>query len=157
MRGAERQRSARPGATGQASTAQSRHGDVTISSDLRGHTRIVTSSAPRLPWPLVEAVRSLDAPDRSVASVWRDACAFADANDFQRPSYEQIRRLVRRERAIRELPSAVDAVVDGWLRARSPASAGEEALRRARERKVARAWIDLERSWRPTGDREAGS
>jgi len=109
----------------------------------------VTRSAPRLPWPLVETIRKLSEPDRPVADIWRGACAFADHRGFTRPSYEHVRRLVLRERDRRGLPSAGDALVDGWLRARSPQDAVDEALRRATERRIARDRLDAERSWRP--------
>jgi hypothetical protein len=109
----------------------------------------MTSSAPRLPWPLIEALPSFDAPGRSIADVWRQACVFAHENGFAQPSYEHIRRLVHRQREIRELPRASDAILEGWLRARSPENAADEAFRRARERRAARDRIRAEKAWRP--------
>ena len=111
-------------------------------------------SAPRLPWPLVVEIRNLALPGRPIADVCRDACAFAEQNGFCRPSYEHVRRLVHRERALRELPRAGDALLEGWLRARSPENAVDEAFRRARERSAARQQIDAERAWRPLGGRD---
>ena len=109
--------------------------------------------APRIPWELVEALPSLDGPNRSIADVWRAACAFADGHGYTYPSYEQIRRLVHRQRAVRAMPSPVGALAEGWLRARAPENAVDEATRRAHERRVARAAIDDERAWRPGGAR----
>jgi hypothetical protein len=109
-------------------------------------------SAPRLPWPLVEALHSLDGPDRSIADVWRAACVFADGQGFTHPSYEQVRRLVHRHRRVRAMPGPGAPLLEGWLRARSPESAVHEALRRSHERHVARMVLDAEREWRPGGD-----
>jgi hypothetical protein len=117
----------------------------------------MAGGAPRLPWPLVAEVRSTDDGRRPIADVWRDACAFAERRGFARPSYEHVRRLVLRERAIRELPGVAEPLVDGWFRARSPESAVEEAVRRQRERRAARARIDAEQSWRPDARSERGS
>jgi len=111
-------------------------------------------SAPRLPWPLVAEIRKLAVQRGSIADVCRDAGAFAERNGFDRPSYEHVRRLVHRERALRELPHPGDALVDGWLRARSPENAVDEAFRRAQERRAAREQIEAERTWRPLGRRD---
>jgi hypothetical protein len=115
----------------------------------------MTRSAPRIPWPLVEALDSLDGPDRSIADVWRAACRLADEHGFTSPSYEQIRRLVHRRRSIRAMPGPGRPIVEGWLRARSPQNAVDEATRRARERRLARAALEAERAWRPGGDSDA--
>ena len=112
-------------------------------------------SAPRIPWLLVEALGSLDGPDRSIADVWRAACLLADEHGFTRPSYEQIRRLLHRQRRLRAMPSAVTAIAEGWLRARSPESAVHEAMRRSLDRRLAQAVIGEERTWRPDGERDA--
>ena len=111
-------------------------------------------SAPRLPWPLVAEIRKLAGQRNSIADICRDAGAFAERNGFDRPSYEHVRRLVHRERALRELPHPGDALVDGWLRARSPENAVDEAFRRAQQRRAARERIDAERIWRPLGRRD---
>lgn len=111
------------------------------------------ASAPRLPWPLVAEIRALAGRDLPVADVWRAAGAFADLNEFGRPSYEHVRRLVVRERAYRAMPTVAGPLVDGWLRLRSPGNAVDEAFRRARERAVARSRIEAERAWRPESGR----
>ena len=130
---------------------------MTVRAQLHCHSGVVPASAPRLPWPLVEAIRKLDEPGRPYADLWRDACAFAERNGFTRPSYEHVRRLAHRHRALGALPTPSDALADGWLRARSPQNAVDEAFRRARERRVARERIEAERSWRPGGDPRRGS
>jgi hypothetical protein len=99
---------------------------------------------------LVAALPSLDEPGLPIAEVWRRVCAVAEENGCTRPSYEQVRRLVHRERAIRALPAVGDPIVEGWLRARSPQGAFDEAVRRHRERSAARAAVEAERGWRPT-------
>lgn len=108
-------------------------------------------SAPRFPWPLVETIRTLAGSERTIAQIWRDAGAFAERSGFCRPSYEHVRRLVHRQRALNELPTASEAVLDGWLRVRSPQNAMDVAIDRARARRAARAEVDAERVWRPDG------
>lgn len=105
----------------------------------------MAASAPRLPWPLVAEIRRLAADRSSIAGICRDAGAFAERNGFYRPSYEHVRRLVHRERRLRELPGSGAALVDGWLRARSPENAVDEAFRRAGKRRAARERIEAER------------
>jgi hypothetical protein len=114
-------------------------------------------AAPRIPWPLVEALARMDEPGLPIAEVWRRACAYADEHGFTRPSYEQIRRLTHRERALRALPGPLDPLIDGWLRARSPESAVNESMRRHRERTAARSDVRAERTWRPAGGEIADS
>lgn len=111
----------------------------------------MSDAAPRLAWPLVVEVRRLAASDASVAEIRRDLGRFADGRGLPRPSYEAIRRLVRRERALRALPGVVDPIVDGWLRVRSPQNAADEVLGRYERRVAARAAIEQERDWRPSG------
>ena len=111
----------------------------------------VVVSAPRLPWPLVAELRRLSHSSLSVAQICRELGRFAARNGFKRPSYETVRRLVQRERAVQALPSVVDPLLDGWLRAGSPANALDEAFRRARRHADARAVIEAERVWRPAG------
>lgn len=107
-------------------------------------------SAPRLPWPLVAALDSLDGPNQSIADVWRAACALADERGFTHPSYEQIRRLVHRRRDLAAMPGPGAPLIDGWLRVRSPENAVDEAIRRAYERRLARAVVEAEQDWRPS-------
>jgi hypothetical protein len=114
-------------------------------------------AAPRVPWPLVEALASLDGPDRSIADVWRDACALADQRGYTYPSYEQIRRLVHRHRRIRAMPAPGAPLIEGWLRTRSPESAVHEATRRSQERRLAKAVVTREREWRPGGKPDGAS
>ena len=109
-------------------------------------------SAPRLPWPLVQALWSLDRPDRAIADVWRDVCALAEERGFTYPSYEHVRRLVQRHRRIRAMPGPAGPLIEGWLRARSPENAVDEARRRARERRIELKMLEAEREWRPGGE-----
>jgi hypothetical protein len=104
---------------------------------------------------LVEEVRRLARTDVRVAQICRDAGMFAAERGFQRPSYQTVRRLVLRERSLLALPSPVDPLLDGWLRARSPANAVEEAFRRAQDRAATRAVIEAERARRPGGGEPA--
>jgi hypothetical protein len=111
----------------------------------------VVGSAPRVPCPLVDELRRLAASTLSVAEICREAGRFSASRGFQRPSYETVRRLVERERELRALPSVVDPLLDGWLRARSPENAVDEAFRRAEHRAAARGRIESERTRRPRG------
>jgi hypothetical protein len=111
----------------------------------------MTNSAPRFPWPLVVEIRRLAASDASPAQIRREVGRFADAHGFQRPSYEAIRRLVRRERDLRALPGITGPVLDGLLRVRSLQNAADEAFRRAERRAAAKRSLDGERAWRPGG------
>ena len=112
----------------------------------------MVDSAPRLPWPLLEEMRRLSATELTAAEICRRIGQFACTHDFQRPSYQTVRRLVERERLVGALPGLAEPLVHGWLRARSPQSAIDEAFRRAEQRAAARARIDAERVWRPVGD-----
>lgn len=109
----------------------------------------MVESAPRIAWPLLEELRRLAGTNRSAAQICREIGGFASSHGLPRPSYQTVRRLVLRERAYRALPTVVDPLVDGWLRARSPRNAVDEAFRRAQRRAAARARIDAERAWRP--------
>ena len=115
----------------------------------------MVGSAPRLPWPLVDEIRRLARTEARVAQICRDAGRFAADRGFQQPSYQTVRRVVVRERLRIALPSPLDPLVEGWLRARSPASAVEEALRRAEVRAATKAAAEAEGAWRPAGDPEA--
>jgi hypothetical protein len=84
--------------------------------------------------------------------VWRATCVLADEHGFTHPSYEQVRRLVHRQRRILGMPGPAAPLIEGWLRARSPESAVHEAIRRSTERRIARAALDAGRDWRPGGD-----
>jgi len=60
----------------------------------------VTTSAPRIAQPLLEALPRLDDGKRPIAEVCRLVGAEADRRGLTRPSYEQIRVLVHLLRAI---------------------------------------------------------
>lgn len=107
------------------------------------------SSAPRTPWPVVASVGRLDTRDVPIAEVWRRACDLAETIGVSRPSYEQIRRLVHRERRIRDLPGSIDVVPDVLFRVRSPVHAMDELIERSLTRQGHRAIVEGERSWRP--------
>jgi hypothetical protein len=107
------------------------------------------SSAPRTPWPIVASIGSLDSRDVPIAEVWRRACDLADMIGVSRPSYEQIRRLVHRERRIRDLPGSIDVVAEALFLVRSPLNAMDELIERSLARQGQRAIVARERSWRP--------
>ena len=111
----------------------------------------MTDAAPRLAWPLVVEVRRLAASDASAAEICREIGRIAEERTISRPSYEAVRRLVRRERSLRSLPGIADPILEGWLRARSPQSAADEAIRRHERRARERTAIEKERDWRPSG------
>jgi hypothetical protein len=60
----------------------------------------VTTSAPRIPQLLLEAIPRLDDGKRPIADVCRLIGAEADSRGYTRPSYEQIRVLVHLFRSI---------------------------------------------------------
>ncbi len=83
--------------------------------------------------------------------MWRAVCAVAEERGFTYPSYEQVRRLVTRHRRMQAMPGPAAPLIEGWLRARSPENAVEEARRRSLERRYARDALEAEREWRPDG------
>jgi hypothetical protein len=96
----------------------------------------------------VAAIGGLDSRDVSIAEVWRRSCELAELIGVSRPSYEQIRRLVHRERRIRDLPGSLVLFADVLSPTRSPVRAMDE---RSLARQSQRATIARERSWRPAG------
>lgn len=109
----------------------------------------MTRAAPRLPWQLVRALGRLDDPKRPVAETWRRAGAFADELGVPRPSYEQVRRLVERQRALAAVPGSARLVADVIVRARAPEHAVSVAVERWQERRAQLETIRRERLWRP--------
>jgi hypothetical protein len=109
----------------------------------------VPASAPRTPWPIVASITRLDTRDVSIAEVWRRACDLAETIGTHRPSYEQIRRLVHRERRIHNLPGSSDVVTDVLFRVQSPLHAMDELLERSLVRQAHREIVARERGWRP--------
>jgi hypothetical protein len=112
----------------------------------------VPDAAPRLAWPLVVELRRLAASDASIADIRRELGRYAERHALTRPSYETVRRLVTRERELRSLPGIAGPIVEGWLRSRSLQDAADEAFRRHDARTAARAAIEQERAWRPSGE-----
>ena len=108
-------------------------------------------SAPRIAWPLVEAIPTLDEPGLSIADLWRRLCVHADTLDLQRPSYQQTRVLVQRSRRIRAMPGVADLAVDVVFKARGPSEARAVAADRLIEKARARQSLERERDWRPPG------
>jgi hypothetical protein len=106
-------------------------------------------SAPRIAWPLVEAIAELDEPGLAIAELWRRLCVRATELRLPSPSYQQTRVLVDRSRRIRAMPGVTDLAVDVLFRTRSPQEAAAVAERRLRDRTAARAAVDAERDWRP--------
>jgi hypothetical protein len=99
----------------------------------------------------VAAIGGLDSRDVPIAEVWRRSCDLAELIGVSRPSYEQIRRLVHRERRIRDLSGGLDLVADVLSPTRSPVHAMDELIERSLARQAQRATIARERSWRPAG------
>jgi len=81
--------------------------------------------------------------------VWRRSCDLAEAIGTHRPSYEQIRRLVHREREIHDLPGSIDVVADVLFRVQSPLHAMDELIERSLVRQTHREIAMRERGWRP--------
>lgn len=106
-------------------------------------------SAPRIAWPLIEAIAELDEPDLAIAELWRRLCVRAAELGLLLPSYQQTRVLVHRSRRIRAMPGVTDLVVDVLFRTRSPQEAAAVAERRLRDRGAARATVEAEQTWRP--------
>lgn len=105
--------------------------------------------APRIAWPLVEAISELDRPGLALADLWRRVCMRASELDLPRPSYQQTRVLAHRSRSIRAMPGIGDLTVDVLFRVRSPGEARVVAERRLQDRRAARDVVAAERAWRP--------
>lgn len=109
----------------------------------------MTRAAPRIAWLLVAALPELDDGERSIADVWRDVGSLAASLALPRPSYEQTRVLVRRERAVRAATREIrELALDGLLRARSPHEATDRAWETIASVRAARERIQDERRWR---------
>jgi hypothetical protein len=80
----------------------------------------VTSCAPRIDPRLVAAVERLDDEALSLAEVCRRVGRVADALELTRPSYEQLRVLIRLHRGRALPPDARAILLDVALRARPP-------------------------------------
>jgi len=106
-------------------------------------------SAPRIAWPLVEAISELDEPGLAIAELWRRLCARATELRLPLPSYQQTRVLAHRSRRIRAMPGVTDLAVDVLFRTRSPQEAAAVAERRLRDRRAAHATVEVEQTWRP--------
>lgn len=106
-------------------------------------------SAPRIAWPLVEAIDALDEPGLSIADLWRRLCARAVELDLQQPSYEQTRVLAHRSRRIRAIPGVGELALDVMFKVRGPAEARAIGAERLQEKAAARAALERERAWRP--------
>lgn len=109
----------------------------------------MVDAAPRIPWPLVRALAALDDRSVPIAEVWRRCCAVADTIGTVRPSYEQVRVLVHRERLLRAIPGHADLLADIVLRTRPPLVVLDELIERSLERRATRAAHDRDRRARP--------
>ena len=78
------------------------------------------SSAPRIDLRLVAALERLDDESLPIAEVCRRVGAVADVLEVTRPSYEQLRVLVRLHRRRRLAPNAREILLDVASRARPP-------------------------------------
>lgn len=107
--------------------------------------------APRTAWPIVAAIPRLDDPRLPIAETWRRVGLLADRLGITRPSYEQVRRLVRRSRRIRALPRAAALLIDRLQRSSGSDEAATELIARAADYAALRAQLDAERRWRPRG------
>jgi hypothetical protein len=111
----------------------------------------VPRSAPRIAWPLVEAIPRLDDPGLPIAETWRRLCLVAERMGLPRPSYEQTRQLVHRSRRIRALPTTDGPLLDVLTRAASPTAAFLAIVERSSDIEGAKATVRAERAWRPDG------
>jgi hypothetical protein len=80
----------------------------------------VTASAPRIDSRLLAALVRLDDRARSIAELNRDLGRVADWLELPRPSYEQVRVLVRAHRRLPIQPGTGEVLLDIAFRARPP-------------------------------------
>ncbi|MGZ4362267.1 MAG: hypothetical protein ACXVFF_08315 [Gaiellaceae bacterium] len=99
----------------------------------------MTTSAPRIAQPLLEALPRLDDGMRPIAEVCRLVGAEADSRGLTRPSYERIRVLVHLLRAIdrrrTQGPSVVQMMWEVGAGARSGPSLTDNMARPREERR----------------------
>ncbi len=87
----------------------------------------MTSCAPRIGPRLLRELRRLDDGRLPIAEVSRRLGRFAERRGLPRPSYEQVRILVHRERALRRGPTTAQVLVDVVFRVRPPAAVLDHA------------------------------
>jgi hypothetical protein len=106
------------------------------------------AAAPRIPWTIVAAIAGLDDRRAPIAEVWRRTSDLAELLDVPRPSYEQVRRFVHRERRYRAVPGSWDLLVDILLRTKAPLTVLDELIERSLSREAVRQEIAAERTQR---------
>jgi hypothetical protein len=98
----------------------------------------VTTSAPRIRPPLLEALARHDDPRVPIAEVCRRVGAEADRLGLTRPSYERIRELVHLLRRLRQKPRRGPSMLQLFLEAgaglRGGPSLGDQVFRPREER-----------------------
>jgi hypothetical protein len=82
----------------------------------------VLQFAPRIDARLVAAAERLDSQTSPIAETNRRVGAVAAELGLVRPSYEQVRSVVKRARRLGRHPSAGDVLLDIAFRARPPAA-----------------------------------
>jgi hypothetical protein len=87
---------------------------------LVGDSGGVVSSAPRISRALLRRLKSLSKQDASFAEINRLAGAAAEAMGEARPSYEQVRLIVRAYRLEAEQPGVASLMLDYATGVRSP-------------------------------------
>ena len=80
----------------------------------------MTTAAPRISPRLLAALVRLDDRAVPIAETCRRVCEEADRLGLVRPSYQQVRVLVHRERGLRGGPSTLDVLLDVTTRRRAP-------------------------------------
>jgi hypothetical protein len=78
--------------------------------------------APRISLQIREAIEWLADSSLSAAEITREVGAKAERLGQRRPSYEQVRKLVREHRARPRRPSTVEVLIDEAFRVRPPGS-----------------------------------
>ena len=84
----------------------------------------MVSSAPRISPALLRRLKSLSRRDAPIAEINRLAGAAAEAMGEARPSYEQVRTIVRELRLEAERPTVASLMLDYASGVRSPKKAG---------------------------------
>ena len=82
-------------------------------------------SAPRIDVRLVAAAERLDDPFVRMAETYRKVGLVADALGLTRPSYEQIRTIIKAARRRGRSPTTGDVLLDIAFQVRPPSALGE--------------------------------
>jgi len=80
----------------------------------------VVSAAPKIDPRLLAALARIDRSDSSIADVHRTLGVVADWLEIPRPSYEQVRVLVKRHRQFPVLPGVGETLLEIAMRSKPP-------------------------------------